>query len=60
MVEPSTHYKPLDPGRVDTVDPVELQYWCMELHCTESELMQALSNVGEHVAALREHLASRP
>jgi hypothetical protein len=57
MFDPPPNYKPLDPGRVDTVDPVELRYWCRELHCTEIELMQAVSEVGEHVAALREHLA---
>ena len=53
------NYKPLDPGRVDTLDRIELQYWSRELHCTEAELMEAVSKVGEHVAALREYLASR-
>lgn len=58
MTDPLTHYKPLDPGRVDILDQVELQYWCRELHCTEPELMGAVSKVGEHIAAVREHLVA--
>jgi hypothetical protein len=52
-------FKPLDPGRVNAMDPVELQYWCRELHCTEAELKDAVSKVGEHVTAVREQLDSR-
>ena len=59
MLDPLTNYKPLDPGRVDTLDRIELQYWSRELHCTEPELQEAVSKVGEHIAALREYLASR-
>ena len=59
MTDPLTHYKALDPGRVDILDQVELQYWCRELHCNEVELLEAVSKVGEHIAAVREHLASR-
>lgn len=59
MTESLTHFRPLDPGRVDTLDQVELQYWCKELHCTEPQLMEAVAKVGEHIAAVREHLASR-
>ena len=36
-----------------------MQYWSKELPCTETELTQAVSEVGDHVTALREHLASR-
>ena len=59
MSDPLTHFKPLDPGRVDTIDEVELQYWSQELHCTEAELMQAVSEVGNHITSVREYLASR-
>ena len=52
-------FKPLDPGRVNGADPIELQYWCEELHCTEAELKRALSQVGEHVAAVRQELDTR-
>ena len=52
-------FKPLDPGRVNTRDAVELHHWCGELHCTEAELVAAVAKVGEHVAAVREELASR-
>jgi hypothetical protein len=50
--------KPLDPGRVNTMDPVELRYWCRELHTTEAALMKAVAEVGEHVSAVRERLSA--
>lgn len=59
MPDHSTHFKPLDPGRIDIIDLEELAYWSKELHCTESELAQAVTQVGEHVTAVREYLASR-
>ena len=59
MAEHQGDFKPLDPGRIYAMDPVELQYWCGELHCTEAELQDAVSKVGEHVTAVREQLASR-
>ncbi len=52
-------FKPLDPGRVNALDPVELRYWCRELGCTENQLLVAVGAVGEHVSAIREHLAAR-
>ena len=59
MHDDPSHFKPLDPGRINAMDPIELQYWCKELGCTEAELKDALSKVGEHVAAVRKHLDSR-
>ena len=50
---------PLDPGRVVPMDPDDLKYWCTALHCTEDELKLGIAAVGDHVAALREHLAGR-
>ncbi len=57
-IAPSTHFKPLDPGRIDTQNPIELEYWSKELHCTADELADAVSKVGDHVTAVREYLAS--
>ena len=51
-------FKPLDAGRVNAVDPVEVKYWCNELNCTEHQLAQAVAKVGEHVAEVRELLSS--
>jgi uncharacterized protein DUF3606 len=51
--------RPLDPGRINASDPEELQYWCNELECTEPQLRDALVKVGNHVAEVRELLASR-
>ena len=59
MEEHQGNFKPLDPGRVNAMDPIEFQYWCKELGCTEAELNDAVSKVGEHVTAVREQLASR-
>lgn len=51
-------FKPLDPGRVNAMDPVELKFWCKEFNCAESELTAAVAKVGEHVAEVRKALAS--
>lgn len=53
-------FKPLDPGRVSAIDPIELRYWCSELNGSESGLSQAIAKVGEHVAELRLAWASLP
>lgn len=59
MPDDLTPYKPLDPGRVDILSQIEMGYWSTELQCTEAELAQAVSEVGDHVSAVREYLASR-
>ena len=59
MTDDLTPYKPLDPGRVEILTQIELQYWSRELKCTEAELTQAVSEVGDHVTAVRDYLASR-
>jgi hypothetical protein len=56
--DPISLQKPLDPGRVNTMDPVELHYWCLELGCSEELLTLVVDEVGEHVAAVRERLSS--
>ena len=59
MSDDLSHFKPLDPGRVNGHDPVEVQYWCQQLHCTEAELTDALTKVGDNVTAVRIQLAAR-
>jgi hypothetical protein len=44
---------PLDPGRINTMDPVELGHWCEQLRCTMDELEAVIAQVGEHVSAVR-------
>jgi hypothetical protein len=51
-------FKPLDPGRVNTMDPVELQYWCELLQCSQAQLERAIDEVGDHVAEVRQALAA--
>jgi Protein of unknown function (DUF3606) len=52
-------FKPLDPGRVNAMDPIELKYWCKEFRCSEDDLTAAVAEVGDHVAEVRQALASR-
>jgi hypothetical protein len=56
---PLDTFEPLDPGRVNTMDPVETIYWCRVLCCSETELNIAVAEVGEHVTELRDWLAHR-
>ncbi|MGO4330084.1 DUF3606 domain-containing protein [Cupriavidus sp. 2TAF22] len=49
-------FRPLDPGRVNTMDGVEVQYWCMALNCTSAELQEAVANAGDHISAVRARL----
>jgi len=53
MTHHSHAFRPFDPSRINAVDPVELRYWCSELGCTERQLNNAISTVGDHVAAVR-------
>jgi Protein of unknown function (DUF3606) len=53
-------FKPLDPGRVDMVDPIEVAYWCRVLHCSEVELREAVSKVGTHITVVRQQLPHAP
>lgn len=59
MSNDPSHFQPLDPGRINVLDPVELKYWCGQLHCTEPELKDAMARVGDHVTAVRDLLAAR-
>jgi hypothetical protein len=56
MHDDRSGFKPPDPGRIHALDPLELEYWCKELDCTERELMAAIEKVGEHVAEVRQAL----
>jgi hypothetical protein len=55
---PPQGLQPLDPGRINTMDPVEMRWWCHELGCSEERLEQAVAEVGEHVTAVRARLAA--
>ncbi|CAG9167315.1 MULTISPECIES: DUF3606 domain-containing protein [Cupriavidus] len=56
MSEQISQFRPLDPGRINLMDPAEVQYWCQELGCTASALEDAVDEVGEHIAAVRAQL----
>jgi hypothetical protein len=53
-------FTPLDPGRINASDPVELAWWCRQLHCTEDRLAAVVAEVGDHVTAVREALQRAP
>jgi hypothetical protein len=53
-------FHPLDPGRIEILDPLESAWWCRELRCSEQQLHQAVEHVGVHVAAVREWLEALP
>jgi len=59
MSHASPAFSPLDPGRVNSMDPVEMEYWCQELECSAETLQAGIDAVGEHVAALRDWLERR-
>lgn len=53
-------FRPLDPGRINPMDPIELSYWARELGCSEARLAQVVAKVGEHIAAVRAELEANP
>ena len=59
MPDSVADFHPLDPGRIELLDPLEAAWWCRELHCSEDDLRQAVGRVGSHVAAVREWLEQR-
>lgn len=56
MVEDLQDFKPLDPGRINTMDPVERRWWCRQFGCSDAELDDAVTRVGDHVTEVRAQL----
>jgi hypothetical protein len=50
--------QPLDPGRINTMDPLEMRWWSHELGCSLERLQEVVAEVGEHVTAVRARLAA--
>ena len=59
MDDRPTHFKPLDPGRINVIDREGLAYWSQKLPCIEPELAEAVTQAGEPITAVRDYLASR-
>ena len=49
-------FEPIDPGRVNPMDPIEMDYWCDQFGCDLSQLNAAIMRVGEHVTEIRQEL----
>lgn len=59
MHEDPHAFRPIDPGRVNAMDPVEFAWWAREFGCSETELLEIVAAVGEHVTEIRVHLEWR-
>ncbi len=53
-------FTPIDPGRIEASDPVEIEYWSTKLGCSVDELTALIGRVGTHVTVVREALARHP
>nr|WP_047197009.1 DUF3606 domain-containing protein [Caldimonas brevitalea] len=51
------NFQPLDRGRINLLDPLEVRYWCRQFDCKPEELKKAVALVGDHAADVREHLS---
>ncbi|AEI81300.1 hypothetical protein D9M68_65460 [compost metagenome] len=58
MSDVTNEFRPLDPGRINLMDPLEVQYWCRELGCSTSDLENAVDAAGDHISAVRAQLES--
>lgn len=47
---------PLDNKRIDINDPQEVRNWCSSFNCTETELKNAVDQVGTSAKKVREYL----
>ncbi|SPA54976.1 DUF3606 domain-containing protein [Cupriavidus taiwanensis] len=59
MSDVTSEFRPLDPGRINLTDPLEVQYWCRELGCSTSDLENAVDQAGDHISAVRAQLEQR-
>ncbi len=60
MIDMPADFSPLDPGRINSADPFEIEYWSRELGCSAETLTEIVGRVGEHVTVVREALSRRP
>ncbi len=51
--------EPADRSRVNVSEPWEVKYRCKEYGCTEQQLRQAVSAVGESAAKVRQYLKNK-
>jgi hypothetical protein len=47
-----------DRSRINVNEPHELRYWCQKLGCTETQLKQAIREVGIQASAVESYLRS--
>jgi hypothetical protein len=59
MPDNKSDRRPQDSSRIALEQEHELRYWTQRLGCTEEELREAVSNVGNGANAVREYLESK-
>ena len=59
MIDMPADFTPLDPGRIQANDPLEIDYWSKQLGCSSQVLLETIERVGEHVTVVREALEAR-
>ena len=57
MPDDLTRRGPEDPRYINLNQDHELRYWCNELNCTEKELRDAVTLVGNSARAVRTYLS---
>jgi hypothetical protein len=45
---------PAQRSRIDTTNPLEVLYWCKQFGCSERQLRQAVSQVGDSSAMVEQ------
>jgi len=59
MPDDARSREPADHSRVNTNDPAEVKYWRRQYGCTEQQLRQAVSAVGESPAKIRQYFKNK-
>lgn len=59
MPDDLTRKRPHDSQRINLDQEHEVQYWCDKFDCTEEELREAVSLIGDSSAVVQRYLSLR-
>jgi hypothetical protein len=59
MADEFRNRRPADPERVSVAEAWEVRYWCKQFGCTERQLREAVSTVGDAGAKVRVYLKNK-
>ncbi len=57
MPDDLTKTRPQDSQRINLSQDYEIRYWCKKFRCTEKELRDAVSLVGDSATAVQTYLS---